>query len=177
VVSSPTVRRGFTIIEVMMATTILLVGFIGVIQAITIGSESLDVARKLQVANQIIAAEVEKLRGSDWSVITSLPDSADSATISIGPTGTISGNTAYFALSNRTATTADDNTDLASLAKGFKCSLVRTYLRPTSATASTATFVKVTYTVTWTSNTNRSKNHQVSAYFGKNGLHLSYQQS
>lgn len=166
----------------MMATTILLVGFIGVIQAITIGSESLDVARKLQVANQIITAEVEKLRGSDWSVIANLPPNASNPTptptISIDSGGVITGDTDSFALTSRTkATTADDNTDLASLAKGFTCSFTRTYLRPAAATVSTVTFVKVTYTVKWLSNTNRPKSHQVSAYFGKNGLQLSYQQS
>jgi Tfp pilus assembly protein PilV len=168
------VQRGFSVIEVMMAATILLFGFIGAIQAITIGSDYIDSARKLQIANQIAAAEIEKLRGGEWSVITSLPATA---TITISSVGVISGDTTQFALSNHTATTADDNTDLSLLAKGFTCSLARTYLRPTSATASTVTFVQVTYTVTWTSNTGRAKTHQVATYLSKNGLHLSYQQS
>lgn len=158
----------------MMAATILLFGFIGVIQAVTIGSEYLDAARKLQIANQITTAEIEKLRGGEWSAVTDLPASA---TISINSTGVISGDATQFALSNHTAATTDDNTDLSTLAKGFSCSLARTYLRPTSATASTATFIKVTYTVTWKSNTNRTKTHQVTTYLSKNGLHLSYQQS
>ncbi len=158
----------------MMAATILLFGFIGVMQAITIGSESLDGARKLQIANQIATAEIEKLRGGDWSVIANLPASA---TIAISATGVISGDATQFALSNRTAATNDDNTALATLAPGFSCTLTRDYLRPASATALTATFVKVTYVVAWTSNTGRPKTHQVATYLSKNGLHLSFQQS
>lgn len=169
------VQRGFTIVEVMMATTILLFGFIGVIQAITIGSEYLDGARKLQIANQIALAEIEKLRGGDWTTVTSLPLSA---TITVSPTGTISGDVTQFALSNRSAVIGDYNTALSNLAKGFSCSLARSYLRPSaSASASTVTFIKVTYTITWTSNTGRTKSHQVATYLTKNGLHLSYQQS
>jgi hypothetical protein len=37
--------------------------------------------------------------------------------------------------------------------------------------------MKVAYTVTWKTNTGRTQRHQIDGYFGKNGLHLSYQQS
>lgn len=165
---------GFNLVEVMMATAILLVGFIGLIQSITIGSDSLDTARKKQVANQIIAAEVEKLRGGAWTAVTGLPASA---TIAISYAGVISGDATQFALSNRTAATGDDNTELAALAKGFTCTFTRTYLRPGGATASTATYLKLSYTVSWKSNTGRSYDHSVDTYLGMNGLHLSHQQS
>jgi len=157
-----------------MATSILLVGFVGVIQAVTIGSESLDTARKQQVANQIVAAEVEKLRSVAWSVVANLPQTA---TISVDSAGVVTGDTTRFALSNFSAAKDDDNTDLAALAHGFRCTLTRDYLRPTSATASTATYIKVTYTITWTGNTGHVQTHQVETFVGKNGLHLSYQQS
>jgi hypothetical protein len=158
----------------MMATTILLVGFIGLIQALTIMSEALDTARKQQVAQQIVAAEIEKLRGKDWTTIANLPASA---AITVGPGGAISGDAASFALSNYTSDGADDNTTLANLANGFTCSLTRTRLRPTGATAATVTFVKVVYTVSWASNTGRAHRHSIETYLGQNGLHLSYQQS
>lgn len=167
-------QGGFNLVEVMMATTILLVGFIGLIQAITMGSESLDAARKRQVANQIVAAEIEKLRGGAWTTIANLPATA---TITIGTAGAISGDTANFALSNRTATTSDDNTELASLARGFTCSLTRTRLRPTGATAATVTFVKLAYTISWKGNTGRTHTHTLETFLGMNGLHLSFQQS
>lgn len=157
-----------------MATTILLVGFVGLIQAVTIMSEALDTARKQQVAQQILTAEIEKLRGKDWSTIANLPDSAS---ITVGPAAALSGNLTSFALSAYTAATGDDNTTLASLANGFTCSFTRTRLRPSAATASTVTFVQVVYTVTWTSNTGRTHRVSQETFLGQNGLHLSYQQS
>lgn len=159
----------------MMATTILLVGFIGLIQALTITSEALDTARKQQVAQQLAAFEIEKLRGKDWTVIANLPASA---AITVGANGVISGDGGSFALSNYTASNAaDDNATLARLANGFTCALARTRLRPASATAATVTYVKLVYTVSWKSNTGRTHRHMIETYLGINGLHLSYQQS
>src|SRR5437879_582228 len=145
-------KRGFSIIEVMMAAAILLVGFVGMIQAITIGSESLDAARKQQVASQLVTAEIEKLRGGAWSVIANLPASG---TITIDSSGAISGDATSFALANHTTDPSDDDTTLTALARGFTCSFTRTYLRPSGASAGTATFLKVVYTVSWVSNTGR----------------------
>jgi hypothetical protein len=158
----------------MMATTILLVGFIGSIQALTIMSEALDTARKQQVAQQIVAAEIEKLRGKDWATIANLPDSAS---IVVGAGATLTGDTASFALSNYTSAASDDNVALANLASGFTCTFTRTRLRPAAATAANVTYVKLVYTVSWTSNTGRSHRHSIETYLGQNGLHLSYQQS
>jgi prepilin-type N-terminal cleavage/methylation domain-containing protein len=167
-------QRGVSLIEVMMGTAILLVGFVGMIQAVTIGSESLDTARKQQIALQIAATEIEKLRASAWNTIASLPGSG---TISINNAGTVSGDATSFFLANRTTVATDDYTELTTLARGFTCSFTRTFLRPTGASAATATFIKVIYTVRWTTNTGRTQNHQVDAYFAKSGLHLSHQQS
>ncbi len=157
-----------------MAATILLVGIVGVIDGVTTMAESLDTARKDQVSVQVFATEIEKLRGKSWSTIANLPASA---TITIDRNGVISGDTGSFALSNYTAATGDDNTSLSQLAGGFTCTLTRTWLRPASATAATATFVKVAYRVNWTSNTGRAHSRTVETYLGRNGLHLSYQQS
>lgn len=169
-------HSGYSIIEVMMATAILLVGFIGLMQAVTIGSESLDAARRTQVAHQLVAAELEKLRGGAWSVIANLPSSAS---IEVSSTSMLSGDLTCFALSGFTTATTDDNATLASLAKGLKVELTREYLRPSGATAATATFVKLTYTVTWQSTAGGRRLHTYTAesFLGANGLHLSYQQS
>ena len=43
---SPRNRSGFTLVEVALAATILLVGFAGMATALIIGSEMLDTARK-----------------------------------------------------------------------------------------------------------------------------------
>lgn len=155
-----------------MATTILLVGFIGLIQAVTIGSELIDTARKEQVAMQIMAGEIERLRSGPWTTIAALPSSA---TISISRTGVASGNETSFAICNYTSSNGDDNTALLSLGHGFTCSFTRTYLRPSSASSATVTYLELVYTITWTSNTGRTYSRTQQAFFGQNGLHLSYQ--
>lgn len=167
-------NAGFSIVEVMTASTILLVGFIGLIQALTIGSEALDTARKQQVAHQIIAAEIEGLRGGAWTRIANLPATA---TLTIDRTGALAGDAASFALAAFSAATGDDNTTLSQLARGFTCSFARSRLRPSGATAGNVTFVKLVYTVSWTSNTGRAHRHVVETFLAMNGLHLSYQQS
>ncbi|HEX2862484.1 MAG TPA: prepilin-type N-terminal cleavage/methylation domain-containing protein [Lacunisphaera sp.] len=174
VLPQPATRSGFTLVEVMMAMAIVVTGVVGMMQAVTIGTEMMDTASKQQVATRLVEAELERLRHGAWTIITTLPASA---TVNISQTGAISGDTTSFALSNRTASPADDNTALSVLARGFRVSLTTTRLRPTGATASTVTFIKVTYTVRWTSAAGRSHRRDTDAYLGANGLHLSYQQS
>lgn len=73
--SAPAARRaqGFTLIEVMMAATILVVAFIGMIEALTVTSTTMDHARRQTLAAQIIAHETEQLRLESWSSILNLP--------------------------------------------------------------------------------------------------------
>lgn len=167
-------QSGYTMVEVLMSTAILGVGFIGLIQGMTVGSEELDTSRKQQIATQIVAAEIERLRGGSWDTVANLPAAG---TITINDSGAIAGDQTSFALTNYTTSTADDNTALSGLAKRFSCSFVRTRLRPTLASAATVTFVKMVYTVTWTSNTGRVYSRTTETYVGKNGLQLSYQKS
>lgn len=69
--------KGFTIVEVMMASVILVVGFMGMISAITIGSEMLATARRQTLAAQILEHEMEKLRLKSWSYVsTTLADTS-----------------------------------------------------------------------------------------------------
>lgn len=157
-----------------MAMAVVVVAVVGMMQAVTIGSEALDTARKQHVAAQLVNAEITRLRQSPWTVIANLPAQA---TININATGGISGDAGSFALSNFTATPTDDDTALSALAGGFSCSLNSTRMRPTSATATSVTFVKLVYTVRWTGNTGRTHTRRTETYMGMNGLHLSYQQS
>jgi len=166
-------RAGFTLIEVMMAMAIVVVGIVGMMQAVTIGTELLDTTSKQQVAVRVVQAEVERLRNGAWTVIANLPATA---TISINSSGAITGDTTSFAVSNFTAAAGDDDAALSARAAGFTCSFTATRLRPTGATAATVTFVKVVYTVKWTSSAGRTHRRTMETYFGMNGLHLSYQQ-
>lgn len=73
---------GFTIVEVMMASVILVVGFMGMITAITLGSEMTATARRQTIASQIITHETEKLRLQSWSYINGTLASSGATTYS-----------------------------------------------------------------------------------------------
>lgn len=60
----------------MMASVILVVGFMGMIQATTIGAEMLATARRQTIAAQILTHEIEKLRLKSWSYVSSQSDAA-----------------------------------------------------------------------------------------------------
>ena len=161
--------KAFSLIEVMMGATVLVVGFIGLIAAITASTELLDTARKQQVATQIIEGEFDNLRASSWSNIASLADGT-TYSVTVNSAGTAAtGSTSVFELAA--------NPQLMAMAQGFSCSLTSNYVRPVSATANTVTFLKVTCSVTWTGNTGRTHTRSTDVYFGKNGLHLSFQKS
>jgi Tfp pilus assembly protein PilV len=113
--------RGFTIVEVMMASVILVVGFIGMISAITIGSEMLATARRQTIAAQILDHEIGKLRLSTWTSISALIDSA---------------GTTY-------------NSDLTSLNNAINSSGV-TFNLERDVTDLTTDLREVTFIVTWT---------------------------
>ena len=151
-----------------MAATILVVGFVGLIQAVTIGTEMLDTARKQMVAQQIINGEITALRLGAWSQLTATWPSP--CLIRINDTGTgATGNLAYFGLTNFTTTTADDNTSLMAIAGGFTCSVTKSWVR--------GNYYQLTYTVTWTGSTGRSYARSQQAFFGRNGLQLSYKKA
>jgi len=110
-----------------MASVILVVGFMGMIQAVTIGSEMLATARRQTLAAQILNHEMEKLRLEDWA--------------------TISAPLANITATNYTALTPDDTQfDNAIATAGVTFNLTRTVTNPTTD------LYEVTLTVTWTKN-------------------------
>ena len=141
-----------------MAATILVVGFIGMIEAMAVGSRMMDAARRQTLADQIISHEIEKLRFASWSTITGLPTINTPVTIDTQFTSAIAASGATFTLS-RTLTSPDPATNLR----------------------------EVNFTVTWVVRTSRHNlggalltftyTRSNSAYFGKYGLNLTYQRS
>ncbi len=67
---------GFTLAEVLIAVTILLLVFVSSISAITVGFKLLEEARASTLASQILQSEVENLRLRNWAEITAMPASA-----------------------------------------------------------------------------------------------------
>jgi hypothetical protein len=114
----------------MMASVILVVGFIGMISALTVGSEMLATGRRAALANQILHHEFEKIRLKAWDLSWSTDD--------------IVGLTS-FTSTNYTALTPDDTQfDDAIAASGVAFNISRT------VTSLTTNLYEVSLTVTWT---------------------------
>lgn len=158
--------RAFTLVEVMMAATILVVGFMGTIQVITIGSEMLATARRQTLAAQIMTHEIEKLRYADWSNGTD--GIVDLATG--GTTGTsIPIDTHFNSVKDASGTTY--------LGAVFVLTRTCTYVPGTSNQIR-----EITFTIKWTVRpsgltASRTYTRMMSAYYGNNGLNLTYQRS
>ena len=74
--------RGFTIIEVAMATFVMAFGISTAIIAMQAGFKQIDLARGTTIASQIVQSEMERLRMMSWTMIAALPasESFDGAT-------------------------------------------------------------------------------------------------
>lgn len=161
----------FTLVEVMMAGMILTVGFIGMIQAVTVCSGMMDQARRQTLAAQILNNEIEQLRLKSWPEIQALGNAAKTEINQVNYPSSLFLDT----IENSGAT----------------YSLIRdvSYIDPgTNANTATDTGLReVTFTVTWDVATSRRDSggnpvkftytRMISTYFGKYGLNLSYQRS
>ncbi len=80
-------KRGFTVLEVMVAAVVLIFGIVTAITTLQRGLRAVDVARGSTVAAQVMQTEMERLRLKNWVQIQTLQDSGnqtvdlDSATI------------------------------------------------------------------------------------------------
>ena len=63
----PRDTRGFTIIELALASFIMAFGIAASIIALQVGFRALDVARDSTLASQIMQSEIERLRLMAWS--------------------------------------------------------------------------------------------------------------
>ena len=149
-----------------MASLILAVGFIGMIQAVTLTANSQEHARRQTLATQILAHYTEELYLAGWSTISALPTA-------------------------NTAITIDSQFDEARLALGdnktaaspVRFTLARTVTNPDPFT----NIREVNFTVTWVVKTSRrtdggsqvsfTHSRSTSAWYGKYGLPLSYRRS
>ena len=143
----------------MMASVMLVVGFIGMIEAVTISARMMDSARRQTLAGEILNHEMEKLRLYSWTQIQNLTASSPTPTIDSQFNTAIASSGATFTL---TRAVADPTTDLREV------TYTVTWVVATSRRDSLSTFgnqLSFTYA-------------RVSvAYFSKYGLNLTYQRS
>jgi len=158
---SPSNKSGFTLLEVALASTILLVGFIGMVQALAIGSEMLDTARKQTIAAQIIQAEVDYLRIQNWGSMVQNLSNQSQITLTSNPGNPTSGYRHLYG-------TSLASIPIRNLKYGWQVTNVRV------DGSGNPVLRQVTITVTWISVTGKPHSRSSSAYFGKYGLNVSY---
>jgi Tfp pilus assembly protein PilV len=180
--SPPRAAAGFTIIEVMMASVILVVGFMGMIQAVTIGSEMMATARRQTLAAQILEHEIGKLRLTDWTTISSLPTTSATITIdsqfdqAIAACGLIKATNLTL---TRTTTNIDIETPPDGITDLKEVTFTLTWTKGGTSNAAPAA------TGSWLNNLAfynpssiaRTYTRKSTALFGKYGLNLSTQRS
>ncbi len=70
-------RTGFTLTEVLVASTVLVLGIVTAITTLQRGFQSLDSARNLTAASQLMQSEMERLRLKNWSQIEAMQAAGD----------------------------------------------------------------------------------------------------
>lgn len=138
-----------------MAATVIVFAFIGMIQAVTIGSEMMATARRQTLASKLMDHELEQLRLASWTTISGY--AAGPTTITID-----SSHPFYAALQGAGATF--------------------TLTRYVADVSGLSAVREVTLAVSWTVTPSggvagRTYTRMKSGYFGKHGLNLTYQRT
>ncbi len=83
-------RAAYTLVEVMVASVVVLLGIVTAITAIQRGFQSLDFARNLATASQLMQSEMEEIRLKNWSQLQTLQAAGDT-TLQVDPAGAAGG--------------------------------------------------------------------------------------
>lgn len=164
-----------------MAAVILVVGFIGMISALTVGSEMLATARRQNLANQIINHELEKLRYVDFATINAYAAGPTSLTIDTQFSSSITACGLTTDNSNTANPYITLDRTVSAVVSGSMCQVTFTVTWQKSGTTTAATAV----TGSWLNILSFKRNAPIQrtyvrkgvGFFGKYGLNLSTQRS
>lgn len=183
-------QSGFTLVDVMMGATILVVGLVGFIQAVLIGSEMQATARRQTLAAQIASNEIELLRTKDWATISAIAAGPSVMAWNPGTNYKItdlvsSGGTWYRCVANHINQVPPDTNNWAVYSGPISSTgvdLAATYTVTRARADMPNGLIEVTFTVTWTVKPtgyplSRTYTRIVTAYYGRYGLNLSYQRT
>src|SRR4051794_16024913 len=143
---------GFTIVEVVMAAAVMAFSIGSSIMVMGRGFASLDTARCLSYASQIMQGELEKIRLTQWGDGPTTAAGAGTTGVSAYPT-----TPTNVDISSTFYTTASDI--------GSRMTLTRT------ATWVHDGMIQITLTITWTTYDRRTLTRTYVTYYGKNGLY------
>lgn len=142
----PSIRDGFTIVEVMLAASVLVFVIASSLTVIQYGMRAVDTARNMTLAGQICQSALEVLRLQNWSQISALP-----AESTVNITDVIS-----------SGTTTPLDSALNTVAARFTCT--RTITDPK------INMRAITIHVNWRGNDGRLHSLSAKARYAKNGL-------
>jgi Tfp pilus assembly protein PilV len=167
-------EKAFTLIEVMLAATVMLAGVVGAIQVLVSGSEMLETSRKQAAALQIIDSELARVRMSNlsgaWSSVLPLALKNGTTPIYLLESPDSSNPARYLDPSASGAqANAKSYVEFRNLIKKFTCT------RKVDFAMGRTDYKQVTITVTWTNHNGRTYSRTGTTYVGKNGLYVSYQ--
>ncbi len=143
-------RQGFTLIEVVMATFVMTFALGSAIITLNRGFASLDTARCLSYASQIMQSEMEKMRLTQWG---------DGTVAGTGSTGI----TAY----PTTPTPVDISSAFYHVAADIGTRMTMTR----AATDVHPGMIQITLTITWRTLDGHVISRRYITYYGKNGLY------
>ncbi len=84
-------RAAYTLVEVMVASVVVLLGIVTAITAIQRGFQSLDFARNLATASQLMQSEMEEIRLKNWGQLQALQAAGDAAITADAAAGAAAG--------------------------------------------------------------------------------------
>jgi hypothetical protein len=84
----PAPKKAFTLVEVMVASIVLILGITTAITTLQQGFRAVDTARNFTYAAQIMQSELERLRLKSWSQLEDLQASSDQSVSITGVRGT-----------------------------------------------------------------------------------------
>ncbi len=184
------IQSGFTLVDLMMGATILVVGLVGFIQAVLIGSEMQASARRQTLAAQIASNEIELLRLKDWATISAIAPGPSVMAWNSGTNYKVtdvvsSGGTWYRCVtshSNQIPPNANYWAVYSGPISSSGVDLSATYTVTRARADMPNGLIEVTFTVTWTVKPtgyplSRTYTRIVTAYYGRYGLNLSYQRT
>ena len=163
-------QSGFSLIDVMMGSMMLVVGVMGMIQAVAIGSEMLATARRQTLAAQIINHEIEELRFVGWSTISGLSTSATTITIDSQFTSAMAATGVTYTLTRTVSTVVTNMREVTFTITWTKGGTTAAASTPTGSWLDRLSFAR-------SSPISRTYTRVMSAFFTENGLNLSYQRT
>ena len=143
-------QRGFTILEAAFAAGVMAFAISTSIIVLGRGFNSLDSARCISYASQIMQSELEKMRLTSWG---------DGTTAGTGHTGI----TAYPMTATTLTLAGSGFVNAADL--GSRMTVTRT------ASDVHTGMIKITYTITWTTFDKKTLSRTYVTYYGQKGLY------